>query len=245
MNDRLECTAIVLVHFGKARLVLSLLSYRLLIVLVLMIGMQSCAQSTFAQGVQAISGKPYGFARFVVPAGQITESTSLRVVVSNEEDRIFFPAIDVIEAPHQEPATPEPARDRANRPRIGALVQRIRNAVANAKDQINPPELVRVQFLFTGDTPFDVYLDGDIQLKVNVVPVRPLGGNQVDQTFLELQDSWWAGYIAQAQRQVQRSDYPAIIESYLIHMLGNRFGLAAPELTKTPKKSEEVQSDPL
>lgn len=242
-----ECRLLPLCLFilGKARLVLSLTNHRQISLLFVLVCLLNCELSGIAQEVQAISGKPYGCARFVVPAGQISESTSLRVVVSNEEDRIFFPAIDVVEAPHQEPATPEPARDRANRPRIGALVQRIRNAVANAKDQINPPELVRVQFLFTGDTPFDVYLDGDIQLKVNVVPARPLGGNQVDQNYLELRESWWAGYIAQAQRQVQRSDYPAIIENYLIHMLGNRFGLPAPTLTKTPKKSQEEQTDPL
>ncbi|MFN7291840.1 MAG: hypothetical protein ACK5T6_14720, partial [Pirellula sp.] len=115
---------------------MSLTIYRQVSLFIVLIWSQSWDHEVFAQEAQAISGKPYGFARFVVPAGQISESTSLRVVVSNEEDRIFFPAIDVKEAPHQEPPPPEPARDRANRPRIGALVQRIRNAVANAKDQI-------------------------------------------------------------------------------------------------------------
>lgn len=195
--------------------------------------------------VQAISGKPYGFARLTVPVGQLSETASIRVVVSNEEDRVFFPAIDIVEAPPQGRIALEEARDSFNRPRIGALVQRIRTAVANAKDQINPPELVRVQFLFKGDTPFDVYLDGDIQLKVNIVPTRPLAGNQVDQQYLALRDSWWDGYIAQAQRQVERSDYPAIIESYLIYMLGNRFGLPTPTITKTPKKDGVEQTDPM
>lgn len=193
------------------------------------------------QVVEAIAGEPYGVARIVLPAGQIAPRSSVRVIVSNQESRVFFPAIDFVEAEITPVVPPSPTP--TDRPRLGALVQRIRGAVQQAKDQIDPPELLRIQFLFTGDTSFRIQLSGDVERVIEVTPKQQSVGRD-GSNLSDLRLSWWNGYVAQAEQQIERSDYPSIIENYLVHMLGNRFGYPIPELAKSSSK-KEPQTDPL
>lgn len=207
----------------------------------------------YAQGqplsVQAIAGVPYGVAQVVIPAGQVSETASVRLLVTNAQSRVFFPAIDIV-TPEPPPAPSPPTRLQSERPRIGALVQRIRNAVNLAKEQIDPPEVIRVQFLFTGDTPFTVQIAGDLSTSVEVRPLSTgkegEAGEDASVSKLEgLRRAWWDGYVAQAKMQIERSDYPSIVENYLIHMLGRRFGYPIPDLSKKPVKPDEPQQDPM
>ena len=195
----------------------------------------------YSQYAEAITGKPYGVARIYWPAGQVTPNSSVRLIVSNPESRIFFPAVDTIPSEPQQ-LERQPVGDR---PRIGALVQRIRQAVNAAKEQIDPPELLRIQFLFTGTNPLKVVLSGDVEHQLEITPMAGGTANGPEPRFAELQRSWWDGYVAQLQKQVERSDYPAIIENYLVYMLGNRFGFSTPNLVKDPKSKKKPQTDPL
>lgn len=203
--------------------------------------------------INAIAGTPYGIAQIILPAGQIVPEASVRVLVTNNEGRIFFPAVDVVTTvPRQTPRQ----RTRPDRPRIGALVDRIRTAVDAARNQIDPPEVVRVQFLFTGESPFEVDIAGDMNLTVTVTPTLPRGTDretakapaspqELETLRKNLQDAWWAGYVAQAKLQIERSDYPAIIENYMVHMLGRRFGYPVPELSRKKALASEPMDDPL
>ncbi|XZE46165.1 hypothetical protein SH467x_001438 [Pirellulaceae bacterium SH467] len=199
--------------------------------------------------VHAIAGQPYGVAQVVIPAGQVSETASVRLIVTNEESRVFFPAIDIVTTEPQPAPTPPP-RIASERPRIGALVQRIRNAVNLAKEQIDPPEVVRVQFLFTGENPFTIQIAGDINTSVEVRPLAPgqttpAENGRAPLNLEMLRQSWWDGYVAQAKTQIERSDYPSIVENYLIHMLGRRFGYPIPDLSRKPVKQQEPQQDPM
>ena len=49
----------------------------------------------------------------------------------------------------------------------------------------------------------------------------------------------------QAKKQIERSDYPTIVESYLTQILAYRYGFPLPELIKNGKASTQKQSDPL
>lgn len=199
--------------------------------------------------VQAVAGQPYGVAQVVIPAGQVSETASVRLLVTNSQSRVFFPAIDIVTTEPQ-PVPSPPSRLQSERPRIGALVQRIRNAVNLAKDQIDPPEVIRVQFLFIGDTPFTVQIAGDLNTTVEVRPQRTEKEKAASEgapipTLEGLRRAWWDGYVAQAKMQVERSDYPSIVENYLIHMLGRRFGYPIPDLSKKSAKQDEPQQDPM
>ncbi len=205
--------------------------------------------------VEAIASEPYGVARLFIPAGQLSATTTLRIVVSDPSDRVMFPAIDFLTS---EPPEVHSAQT-GGRQRLGngALIGRIRSAIQNAREQIDPPELVRVQFLFRGHEPFEVQLSGDLEAKIEVRPIElpnahQAAGNQNANSYKLSQApqyqvlirSWWDGYVQQAKRQLERSDYPAIVESYLTHMLAYRFGFELPDLIKK-NASKRKQTDPL
>ncbi|MCY2984235.1 MAG: hypothetical protein NTY15_11465 [Planctomycetota bacterium] len=204
--------------------------------------------------VEAIASEPYGVARLTIPAGQLTPATTLRILVSDPSDRVMFPAIDFLTSEPPAVHTAQPS----DRPRLGngALIGRIRSAIQNAKEQIDPLELVRVQFLFRGNEPFQVRLSGDLETTIDVKPIvlpepspnlAPKGATQAlhsSAQFQALMRSWWGGYVEQAKRQVERSDYPSIVESYLTHMLAYRYGFELPELVKKTT-SKRKQTDPL
>jgi len=204
--------------------------------------------------VEAIAAEPYGVARLYLPAGQLSSTTTLRILVSDPSDRVMFPAIDFQTSDSPEIRVVPPGE----RIRLGngELIGRLRSAIQNAKEQIDPIEVVRVQFLFRGSEPFQVRLSGDIETTLEVRPIKladtmPPTPNTLS-GFEKLSDappiqaligSWWDGYVQQAKRQLERSDYPAIVESYLTHMLAYRYGFEVPELIK--KKPRTKQSDPL
>ncbi len=207
-----------------------------------------------AGGVEAIASEPYGVARLFFPAGQLADTTTLRVLVSDPSDRVMFPAIDFVTSSPPEVHSPQTGE----RLRIGngGLIGRIRGAIQNAKEQIDPLELVRVQFLFRGHEPFQVRLSGDVETTIEVRPVKlaepipdsssPRGTQRFPTSpqFQVLVRSWWDGYVQQVKRQLERSDYPAIVESYLTHMLAYRYGFEVPVLVKKDAKKAK-QSDPL
>ena len=217
------------------------------------------AQAVLAQAVpgnvEAIASEPYGVARMFIPAGQLATTTTLRILVSDPSDRVMFPAVDLLTSePPEVHSAPSGDRLRLGN---GALIGRIRGAIQNAKEQIDPPELVRVQFLFRGTEPFQVHLSGDIETTLEVRPIRLLDAIQATDVrkrnleklsqapqFQALVQSWWDGYVKQAKRQLERSDYPAIVESYLTHMLAYRYDLELPDVLKK-SASKRKQSDPL
>ena len=115
---------------------------------------------------EAIAGTPYGVARLMIPAGQVESTASLRIVVSDVDGRVMFPAVDLLTSDPPEVNTGR----QVDRPIIGngALIQRIRSAIQNAREQIDPPEIIRVQFLFRGSEPFQVRISGDLSTTVDV-----------------------------------------------------------------------------
>ncbi|HUP79647.1 MAG TPA: hypothetical protein VM260_13935, partial [Pirellula sp.] len=156
--------------------------------------------------VDAIASEPYGVARLYIPAGQLSASSSLRIVVSDPSDRIMFPAIDFLtsESPQLHSA------ESGGRLRLGngAIIGRIRDAIQNAREQIDPPELVRVQFLFRGHESFQVRLSGDLEASIEVRPIKlselipptdiaKLRSKKFSSApqFQALIRSWWDGYV--------------------------------------------------
>ena len=205
--------------------------------------------------VEAIAAEPYGVARLIIPAGQLATTTTLRIVVSDSSDRVMFPAIDFVTS---EPPEVHSAQT-GDRQRLGngALIGRIRSAIQNAKEQIDPPELIRVHFLFRGSDPFVVRLSGDLEATIDVRPIKlpdPIVASEKQKQnspnlaqspqFQALIRSWWNGYVQQAKRQIERSDYPAIVESYLTHMLAYRYGFELPDVFKK-SATKRKQTDPL
>ena len=152
-------------------------SYPLLSASLVLIYLQfSCSHLLLAQAVsgriEAIASEPYGVARMFIPVGQLATTTTLRILVSDTSDRVMFPAVDLLtDEPPEVHSAPSGDRLRLGN---GALIGRIRGAIQNAKEQIDPLELVRVQFLFRGVEPFQVHLSGDIETTLEVIPIKLL-----------------------------------------------------------------------
>ena len=151
-------------------------------------------------------------------------SSTLRIVVSDPSDRIMFPAIDFLTS--EPPEVHSAASGGRLRLGNGALIGRIRSAIQNAKEQIDPPELVRVQFLFRGHESFQVRLSGDLETSIEVRPIKlpepipptdiaKLNSKKFYQTpqFQALIRSLWDEYVHKANRQLEGSDYPGKVES--------------------------------
>ena len=220
---------------------------------------------------EAIAGLPYGVARILLPIGQVSSTESLRIIISDDEGRVMFPAVDVQTTDPPEVHTPmaggRPAIDGRpgtnGRPGIGNgnLIRRIRSAIQNANEQIDPPEVLRIQFLFRGTEPLQINIAGDISTQLTVVPIVDMDANnrkdanegtqagiasRYSVPFQNLLSSWWDGYVQHAKKQIEQSDYPAIVEHYLTHMLAYRYGFALPDLAKSSSVARrQKQSDPL
>jgi hypothetical protein len=209
---------------------------------------------------EAIAGVPYGVARIIVPIGQVASTESLRIIVSDADNRIMFPAADVLTTDPPEVHSPMVG----NRPALGngALIKRIRSAIQNAREQIDPPETLRIQFLFRGNDPLLVNLTGDLSStfevrpiegpdsKRSAVPSMNLAKQNVVQEYSipyrSLLSSWWEGYVQHAKKQIEQSDYPTIVENYLTHMLAYRYDFPLPDLIKSQKAAKrQKQTDPL
>jgi hypothetical protein len=224
---------------------------------VLWSGLQASGQSTVAQSstsqtphtAVAWFGRDWGVGRIEIPVGQIASDATVRIVVTDRENRILYPAHEVFSAePDPIPVDSPPARNR-RRVGNGVVIQRLRGAIDRLRQHIDPEEHVRIHFLFTGNEPLTLEIEGDLELSLVVKPMEfaasgtasATGDGQRQRMLLD----WWNGYVQQTERQVRRSDYPTLIERYLVHMLGARFGLPVPDLLKSKTKTRVRQTDPL
>jgi len=220
------------------------------------------AEGEHNHGYALISGPSSRFAglgvgEIQVAAGQIASDATVRLVLTEASERILYPAIEIVSIeptplPKQELGAGSGDGGKAGGRRIGegALLNRLRGAIQRVREHIDPVEHVRIRFLFTGSEPLQLKLQGDVTRNIELRP------RQVDQELVNdasrnrreddlrandkewnvLLRNWWDGYVAQAKRQVERSDYPNLIERYLAYSLANRFGFAIPKI-EDPKLS--------
>ncbi len=180
------------------------------------------------EGFISIAGKPFGIASLAIPIGVVEKGQLPRVLVSNSQDRVFYPAVSLEElAPPGPTPTPNP------RPVLkGGLVDRLRHAIDNASQQVHAPSQLRIEFLFRGDEPFTVEVHGDLHETFTITP-KPY----IVDLHRSLLEHWWSGYTKQSEQQFASGDYPPGIEAYLTAMLSSRLNL--PDVDIRPKKERE------
>ena len=182
-----------------------------------------------------------GVGQVLIAAGQVASDATVRVVASEKNQRIFYPAIEIVSIdpePQDKAALGEPNPSGERRIGDGSVMRRLRKAIERVREYIDPVEHVRIHFLFTGDAPLEIQLDGEVKQTIELVPQR-IDERKVDRAtssrWTLLLDQWWISYVEQAKRQVERSDYPTLVERYLVYSLANRFGFPIPELE--PRKA--------
>jgi hypothetical protein len=213
---------------------------------------QSAPTSSTRQSIARMEDG-WGIGQIEIPVGQIAPDATVRVVVLERDDRILYPATEIFSL-EPGPATPVPAPPMQGQRRNGrgigggALVKRLRGALDRLRQHIDPEEYVRVHFLFTGNEPLHIELEGDLEMSMVLDPSQLDSGSIDGRSPKEFQRqmllAWWQGYVQQTQRQIERSDYPTLIERYLVHMLGRRFGFDVPDLLNVKSKKRVRQTDP-
>jgi hypothetical protein len=191
-----------------------------------------------------------GVGQVLIAAGQVASDATVRIVASEKDQRIFYPAIEIVSIEPEPQAKEERSGAiQSDQRRIGdgTVIKRLRKAIERVREYIDPVEHVRIHFLFVGDAPLTIEIDGEVKQSIELVP-QPIDDRKIDRAtsnrWTTLLDQWWISYVEQAKRQIARSDYPSLVERYLVYSLANRFGFPIPELD--PRKTSILKnpSDP-
>jgi len=191
-----------------------------------------------------------GVGQILIGAGQVASDATVRVVATEKDQRIFYPAIEIVSIdsePVVRSGTEDPNGPPSRRIGDGSVLKRLRKAVERLRDTIDPLEHVRIHFLFVGEAPLTIQLDGEVQQTIELVP-RLLDERRIDgatpNRWNLLLDQWWTSYVEQAKRQIVRSDYPSLVERYLVYSLANRFGFPIPDLEQPKPTILSKPNDP-
>jgi hypothetical protein len=199
--------------------------------------LRASESNSVAEPFFAVAGEPFGVAAMTIPVGVVEKGRLPRVVVSDAEGRVFYPEINLEELPPPPPtASTGPAPRRIGR---GGLVDRLKNAIDKAGQQINPPSVLRVQFLFRGTKPLSVQLAGDLNQAIVVTP-KPFEST-LHRSMIE---SWWKGYTDEARQHLAAGDYPPGIETYLTTMLASRLDLPPVDLRSKKEIDKAKKLEP-
>lgn len=102
-------------------------------------------------------------------------------------------------------------------------------------DRPNVGGVQSVWFLFRGDTPLELTIEGTTPVNFvgNMSPYRPALARALFQ-------NWWRRFNEEARRNIDRGDYPPLLEAYLAAMLEYRLRLTPPpaERIKREKNSD-------
>ena len=195
-----------------------------------------------AQGVQApapalaVYGTPFGVVSLEVPLPPNSSVEGIRVLVSDDENRLFYPANVVRSVEVKEPPPPLPGRLRP-----GGLIDRVRTAIRSDKSH-RVPVAVTVTALFRDTGPLKIQLHGDIEQRIQVTPIDPARDNiasgQPAGQHAVLLGHWWQSYNAQVQRARSGGDHPMLMHDYLSAMLAHRFQLPWPVAALDPEQAK-------
>ncbi len=185
-------------------------------------------------GAVAIPGAPFGVLRLEVPLPPLLSNSSPRILVENNEGRVFYPVVSVrsveVEEELRAPAIGRP----------GGLFDRLRTAVRGEKKVRIEPVAVTVYALYTGTEPIELTLAGDINQKIRLESNAPTRGT----THQQLLASWWNETTKSARQVLQGDDFPKLVHKYLTSMLARRLGVPAVDLDP-PDPDRQEMSQPL
>jgi hypothetical protein len=186
--------------------------------------------------VQAVAGTPYGVATALIPLGVLGAEFPPRITIQDASGRIHYPS-SRLEAMEARVRRIQP--DNGRRIGGGALLNRLRTALQSVGDALEKPQGLRIDFLFTGAQPFAVQVDGEVQARFDVAP-QTAG----DAAHAQMMQGWWHAFTTEAKRQLEASDYPPMVQTYLTSMLAHRLNLPLPDL-RSDEEKKQLREEPL
>ncbi|HND50814.1 MAG TPA: hypothetical protein PLV92_00400, partial [Pirellulaceae bacterium] len=149
-----------------------------------------------AVDAEAVAGRPFGVARVTLPPqADWTEAVELnQATISEATGRVFYPVFST------------------------GKVRKVLGDLLGFEGE--GPTSVTVLFLFRGDEPLRLSIDGPQTQRIDLVP-RPLPPRNQQR----LVDRWWREYNAVARQQADDGDFSPIASTYLTTMLQRRMNL--------------------
>lgn len=191
------------------------------------------ASPAFAQGIRvdAFIGEPFGVGRLQLelPPGAMPQPLGAEGLGLVEQDgRVLYPAIsssgstgavvsELLEA------TPL-MRGGPVRQQLGGLL----------RDVLNRPPKVELFFLFRGDRPLQLSVLADQPISGTVAPRHD---PRAHKTMLA---DWWKAYSAAPSTLEPKSEYPPLVENYLISTLARRLSLRIPAKQQTDSWQDQL-----
>lgn len=172
--------------------------------------------------VEAYAGQPFGIGsmKYRMCAGDEMIDRSGATILKEKNNRVFYPVF--------------------SKPAAAKFLSRIIGI-----DHSEPESMHTVWFLFRGDQPLELVLDGACRATktVKVEYTR-------DKKFHRILKQWWREFNDVSQWQEEWGDYPPLIETYIKSMLSRRLELPLPAervkkkdpLTKTLELIFDVES---
>jgi hypothetical protein len=188
---------------------------RVILVAAMMIsGLMPVTQASAQPGPQAVLGDGFGVARVSLPLPAEASSGLGSLKIIEASGRIRYPAL-------------VPGR-------AGEVLGEVLGA-----DGAELPSRLNVSFLFTGNEPLELTVFTPQPQQLRITPAPPRRPREYDRML----QRWWRDYNAVARRQQAEGDYPPVVETYLTSMLGQRFGLRPPLLTRVQESEpSELQN---
>ncbi len=148
---------------------------------------------------QAIAGEPFGVGRISIPLSPARYVfPDAPLQLAGREARVFYSAFD------------------------DAGIYDV------GKRGAKPPEAIAAYFLFRGDQPLELTVQGAASHHATVTPVHDAAAHRA------LLETWWKHYTAAAQRVAQSDAYQPLVENYLTATLARRLKLPAPDNLAAP-----------
>lgn len=157
--------------------------------------------------IEAYAGKPFGVGtlRYRMCIGDDLIVQSGATLLTEKNNRVFYPVF--------------------SRPATAQFFQRFMGIPEGPPDSMH-----HVWFLFRGDEPLELTLQGACQA-ARTVEVEYTRTKKFDRILKQ----WWREFNAAAARQQNWGDYPPLIETYLTSMLSQRLSLTLPTERKNKK----------
>ena len=170
----------------------------------------SATLSARARDAEAYAARPFGVGRISLPLesseATLLDSNAFQIV--ERDNRVLYPAF------------------------VSGRLAGILNSLLGTDADLIAPRL-NVFFLFRGAEPLDITILTPTARQVKLVPQVPEGADgrlsvRINRARDRLFSEWWRRYNQAAMDQVNRNDYPPVLQNYLLTMLGKRLGVAPP-----------------
>ena len=183
---------------------------------------------------EAVTGGRFGVGRIkaVLPEQMLPEPLGAEGLRLNEKNcRALYPAVH---APEVGAVVKEILAEQSPLFRRQPLLGQIGGLVGSLLDQ---PPTVTIYFLFRGDAPLELTLEGR---SAHAIAVTPRSDPAAHRRFLE---AWWRQYTAPPGLLETKPDYPPLVENYLTATLARRLSLKLPEEKQTQPWRQELEQE--